>query len=238
MRLGKMTLLAMSVMLVANTLSACNFLRTPYERQKIEENGGVAKKKSDEGADAGGSGKGEGGKEAAKKDQKKKEEKEKVSSTRAETKGERRERKKGQGVLYIAPKTLEDKTPHLSYEQKLSAAVSQLEGVGGATVLLDEEHRAYVAISSDAHAKRQNDDTATDENAKFNVKTVGEIPPTVQERIALKLRAMDGKIGRVNITNDPHHVDTLQRYAVKAAEGPPDGLNAQALAEHIQDIWR
>ena len=278
MRLGKMTLLALSMMLVASTLSACNFLRTPYERQKINENGGVAKKASDEGADHGGGGKGEGGKEAGIQEQKKKADKEKVLPSRAETKGERKERMKGQGVLYIAPKklgeqkepkkgqgvldigpkkqgeqkeskqgadvlgigpkTLVDKTPKLSYEQQLSAAVSQLEGVGGATVLLDDEHRAYVAISTDPNAQRKYDDKPIEENTEFKVKIEGDIPVAVQERIADKLRALDRQIGLVNITDDPHHVDTLQRYAVKAAEGKPDDLNAQALAEHIQDIWK
>ncbi|MGB8956010.1 MAG: hypothetical protein WCC10_11590 [Tumebacillaceae bacterium] len=295
MRLGKMTLLALSLMLVANTLSACNFLRTPYERQKINENGGVAKKKSDEGADTGGGGKGEGGKEAGIQEKKKKEEKEKFFPNRAETKGEQKERMKGQGVLFIVPKklgelkepkkgqgalgiapkkqgeqkdsktqgeqkepkkdeqkdsqkgagllgigakTLVDKTPKLSYEQQLSAAVSQLEGVGGATVLLDDEHRAYVAISSDPNAKRKYDDKPIEENTKYKVKTEGDIPATVQERIAVKLRAMDSQIGLVNITDDPHHADTLQRYAVKAAEGKADDVNAQALADHIQDIWK
>lgn len=244
MRLGKMMLLALSVVLVSNTLSACNFLRTPYERQKINENGGVAKKASDEGSDAGGGGKGEGGKGATggpkdgKAEIKKKEDREKASHDRAETKGERKERMKGQGVLYYAPKTLKDETPKLSYEPKLSAAVSQLEGVGGATVLLDDDHHAYVAISNDPQAKRKEEGAPAGVNTKYNVKTEGDIPATVQERIALKLRSIDAKIGRVNITDDPHHVDTVHRYAVKAADGSADDLNTQALAEHIEDIWK
>ena len=247
MRLGKCIALALTLLLMSNaTLSACNTLRTPYERQKIAENGGTAKKESDKGSDAGGGGEGEGGKGAGgekkgedeAKTQQKQADKEKVSPKRAETKGERRERKKGQGVLYLAPKTLEDQTPKLAYEQKLSSAVSQLAGVGGATVLLDEEHRAYVALSTEPDAKSNDDALPIEQNPQYNVKTEGDIPKDVQERIAVKLRQLDGQIGLVQITSDPHHADTIERYAQNEAQGANNDMNTQALTEHIQDIWK
>jgi hypothetical protein len=259
MRYRKLLALGLTLLVMSSQLSACNFLRTPYERQKIAENGGIAKKKEKDGEGAaegsGGEKEGEGQKKG--EDKKKKEDKEKVDPTRAETKGERRERLKGQGILYVMPKNVkeegsepgkldksdrllskaEEKEPHLLYNKWLSTEVSTLEGVATGTVLLDDHHQAYVGIVTSAAGVR-GDEAVQGFDKQQNVKTEGKISKALQAKVASTLRKSDPLIGTVHITSDPEHVQSLQRYAARYEKGATEDLHSQALAEHIEDIWK
>jgi hypothetical protein len=111
MRASKWIALALAAALSSSALTGCNVLRTPYERQKIQEKGGSVKKKEETGASEIGGGGGEGGdnkgggkqKEDPKVAQEKKEGQKTVRKGRAESLGEKKEREKGQGLIYLLP---------------------------------------------------------------------------------------------------------------------------------------
>lgn len=325
MRARRAWVLALTLVLLSGSVSACNFLRTPYERQKISEKEGQAKQGSDKGGDAEASGgkekegeQKEGGGEQSGDDKKagggaktagggggegkQDKSKQQVDPKRAETYAEREERLKGQGVLYVLPglnlaknidpsskkgeqktqqaeegkaggkaggksegkaagksegkgkqggastqgetatppvQDVEDKTPHLLYSQTLSTEVAKVEGVVGGIVLLDDHHRAYVAVNSEAGSEKEKEgDKKIRENKKLSVKTEGKVPPPMSEAIAKTLRKADPLVADVNITSDPGHVKSFQRYATQISTGEVSQLNTQALAEHIEDIWK
>ncbi|ASS76308.1 hypothetical protein CIG75_16045 [Tumebacillus algifaecis] len=281
MRLSKWVALALSIAVSTTSLSACGMLRTPYERQKIQEMGGSVKKKNEAeaaGADSGGgSAGGEGGgkeKKESPKILKEKKEGEKKPG-QAESVGQRKERQKGQGLIYILPheakqqirsdleqakqagmrkseqpkvqsqaqpqaKTAQkskEQAPQLHEQAEMSAAVSKLEGVDKATVLVDAKHHAYVALSEDQKVKAKMVKAPHEANKKLNVKTEGDIPQPVQERIAAKLRALDPKIKTVHITNHVEHVQSFQHYADELTKGKIEP-STHALDDHLQDIWK
>ncbi|MFD2171704.1 hypothetical protein [Tumebacillus lipolyticus] len=271
--------LALTVALLSGATTACSILRTPYERQKIQEKGGSLKKKAAAEAEKEKeSGKG-GGKQAGKPIEnmmiarEKKEGEQKIHPGRAESKGEKKERVKGQGLIYILPKATKEKiqadirkaqragqrnrpvqevqqgakiaaekgrqaeiVPQLRYSPELSAAVSQLEGVASATVLVDAKNKAFVAL----HGQKK---TASGDKQEqkavegLQVKVEGEIPQAMPERIAKKLHALDANIEVVHITANTEHVKSFQRYSGQAKKGEVNE-GVHALADHIQDIWK
>ncbi|KEO82152.1 hypothetical protein [Tumebacillus flagellatus] len=237
--------LTLSALLVASTTSGCTVLRTPYEKQKIAENGGQVKKKQEgQGSDqaSGGEdkkqsgGKGGGGATTQSKEEKKDEKKEEKKEDKKEDKVQTLERKPNDPLAILQEKN-EEKNPHLLYSQTLSSQISQLEGVVGSTVLLDEEHNAYVAIYTGDKQKYDRDAPKTN-NEKMRVKTEGDIPQKQQAAISKKLRQLDPLVGTVYITDNPAHAESFNRYANQIAKGGAGTLNTQALAEHIQDIWK
>ncbi|TCP55571.1 hypothetical protein EV586_103224 [Tumebacillus sp. BK434] len=272
MRASKWVALTLAMALASTATTACGILRTPYERQKIQENGGTAKKPNKEqAADAGGGG-GEGGGGGAKTAGKKKEDpqiaKEKKEGEKkageSESLGQRKERLKGQGLLYVLPGAkdrLEGLRPgvkkeaerakvkgeaeaekpakavQLRHSGNMSAEVSKLEGVVEAIVLVDEKGHAFVALNEDRKVKAKMVKAPREANERIDVKTEGDIPQPIQERIAAKIRAMDKNIGTVHITNSADHVKKFQRYAGQAVKGDLDET-AHAAADHITDIWK
>jgi hypothetical protein len=272
MRAKKGIALGLVLLLAAGSATACTSLRTPYERTKMAENGGAVKKQDEGGGDKkkGGQGGGEGGKgsdagasSAPKEDKvgqaKAAEAKKKPSQPgRAETVGEKEERLKGQGLLYLGNQKLGIEQPgrtkpqemkkadeskptegaDLAYHKKMSVEVAKLEGVDSATVLLDTKHNAYVALTAaDTEAPKGDDQPAVKSNDKLKVKTEGNVSQSVQEKIAEKLRSMDSEVGTVNITANPNHVKSFQRYTTDLQNGET-GIKTQALSDHIQDIWK
>ncbi|HEU4962774.1 MAG TPA: YhcN/YlaJ family sporulation lipoprotein [Bacilli bacterium] len=132
MRAAKWIALSLSVLFVTNTMTACSVLRTPFERQKIAENGGTAKKKNEAEASSvgGGGGDQEGSKQggqaktAAKKDPKQqmadreKAEGSKIPDKRAsESLGQKKEREQGQGLFYVVPRMLDDTRDDAYYDE-------------------------------------------------------------------------------------------------------------------------
>jgi hypothetical protein len=223
MRARKGIVFGLALLLAAGSATACSSLRTPYEREKMAESGGKAKKAKQQTSTPG----------------------------RAETVGEKEEREKGQGLLYMAnrqmakmesqeegkpAKVLEEDPLHLLYNVEMSSEVAKLEGVESATVLLDDEHNAYVALEGGMKAK-SDEKSAVQNNDKLNVKTEGEIPKTLQEKIASKIRDIDPLVKTVHITSDPGHVNSFRRYATQLSKGETVNMNTHALAERIQDIW-
>lgn len=276
MRASKWVAMTLAIALASTATSACGILRTPYERQKIQENGGTAKKPNEEqSANAGGGGEGEGGGGGAKTAGKKKEDpqiaKEKKEGEKkkyqSESTGQRKEREKGQGLLYVLPgakqrleglragvkgnagqakekikdetETTEkpDKEVQLRHSGPMSAEVSKLEGVVEAIVLLDEKGNAFVALNEDQKVKAKMVKAPREANERIDVKTEGDIPQPIQERIAAKLRAMNENVGTVHITNSAEHVKKFQRYAGQVVKGDIDET-AHAAADHITDIWK
>lgn len=217
--------------LCTGTASGCTILRTPYEKQKIAENGGQVKKKNEgQGSDqsSGGENKKESGGKGGGGAEVKQKQKERVESEST--------KKRNEQLSALQEKT-EDQNPHLLYSKTLSSQVSQLEGVEGGTVLFDEEHNAYVAIYSGDKPKRSGE-MPKGSNDLLRVKTEGNIPAKLQEQIAKKLRVLDPLVGTVYLTDNPEHAQSFQRYANQIAKGGAGTMNTQALAEHIQDIWK
>ncbi|MCX7569897.1 YhcN/YlaJ family sporulation lipoprotein [Tumebacillus sp. DT12] len=293
MRAMKTIALGLAVVMLSATLSGCGVMRTPYERAKIQEQGGTAKKK-EEGGEAKG---GEGGKGSdvtsasagpkQKAEAKKKAEDKKPSTPgRAETMAEKRERVKGQGLIYVLPdmrpepnvagtaedkpkalpkpksnykaesqnklkpgpsetltakdkpeKILADQKPHLLYNAYISGEVSKVEGVESSTVLIDDEHNAYVSLSTGNEKKSESGEKPpVKKNESLKVRSEGEIQEDLQEKVATKVRSLDPLVETVHITNNPEHVKSFSRYATQITKGDIN-LNTHALAEHIQDIW-
>ncbi|ARU61747.1 hypothetical protein CBW65_12465 [Tumebacillus avium] len=274
MRASKWVAMTLAIALASTATSACGIMRTPYERQKIQENGGTAKKPNEEQSANAGGGQGEGGGEQAAGKKKKedpqiaKEKKEgQKQKFESESPGQRKERLKGQGLLYVLPgakERLEGLRPgakkdaeqakakvkgetekaeqpkqevQLRHSGPLSAEVSKLEGVVEAIVLVDEKGNAFVALNEDQQVKAKMVKAPREANERIDVKTEGDIPQPIQERIASKLRAMNENIGTVHITNSPEHVKKFQRYAGKVVKGDIDET-AHAAADHITDIWK
>ncbi|MBL0386610.1 YhcN/YlaJ family sporulation lipoprotein [Tumebacillus sp. ITR2] len=229
--------LTLAALLVAGTTSGCTVLRTPYEKQKIAENGGQVKKKQEgQGSDqsSGGEdkkqsgGKGEsGGDTATTQSKQEKKDKAKIESTP----------RKQNDPLAILQEKNDDKNPHLLYSQTLSSEVSQLEGIVSSTVLLDEEHNAYVAIYT-GEKQKYDRDAPKETNEKLRVQTEGDITKKKQESISKSLRKMDPLVNTVYITDNPSHAESFNRYANQISKGGAGSMNTQALAEHIQDIWK
>lgn len=221
MRASKWLAGTLAVFLLSGTLTGCTMLRTPYEQQKMKEEAGK-KKPAEEGEGGGEKKEAEGGdaaEMAGKPDEDKAKDKEKSNVT------ETRE----------LPRAMEEKYPRLLYNQQLSTVVSQVEGVTSATVLLDDEHKAFVSLTApDVKAEEME----VEENEKLHVKTEGEIPQKTQEKIAKSLRKSDPLIEEVYITNNPRHVENFNRYATRSLKGDVDDNRSKALAEHIQDIWK
>lgn len=235
MRASKWLATVLAVLVASSAVSGCTSLRTPYERQKMKEAGGETKKKKE----------GEGEKKKGEEEKKsgaaeisgkpEQDKEKKTKEGKAETKAQREERKKGQGILYVIPHKLQDTAPKLMYSKSLSEVVSQSEGVANGTVLLDEEHNAYVAISA---PNTKADEITVEENKALNVKTEGEIPKPLQEKVATNLRKADSLVDTVYITNNPRHAEDFNRYAEKAMKDDINDVRSKALAEHIQDIWK
>lgn len=234
--------LTLTAVLVASMTSGCTILRTPYEKAKIAENGGQVKKKQEgQGSDnssggenqqqSGGKGRGGGAKKAENKKKAEGKKKEKSQASTSST-----PRKQNDPLTILQEKT-DDKNPHLLYSQTMSTQVSQLEGVVGSTILLDEEHNAYVAIYTGEKQKHDRD-APKESNEKLKIKTEGDIPKKLQERIAKKIRSIDPLVGVVHITDNPSHAESFRRFATAITNGGAAKLNTQALAEHIEDIWK
>jgi len=242
MRASKWLAGTLAVFLLSGTMAGCTVMRTPYEQEKMKEMGG-AKKPAEEGGGGGGGekkqgGGGEGGgggemagapdQEKKKKDEKGKEEsgggggKKKDEEGKAETAGQDKAKtkdkggKQGRAYLYATPA---DESPRLLFNQQLSNQVSEVEGVASATVLLDEEHKAYVALAA---PDSKTGERSVEENKKLGVTTEGEIPKKTQEKIQKALSKSDPLIEEVYITNDPRHVENFNRYAVRSLKGDVD----------------
>ncbi|MGZ4134829.1 MAG: YhcN/YlaJ family sporulation lipoprotein [Tumebacillaceae bacterium] len=260
MRVLKSIGLGLAVLLLTQTFSACTMLRTPYEKAKINENGGTVEAPEDAaGSDRGG---GEEKKGGGGKQEKADPGKFKVEQNRAETYNQRRARDKQGGALYSSPysqdtermkaqKEQQKKKPkkskasaqsvqpatRLSYNKGLSNEVSKVDGVNYGTVLIDRKHNAYVALDSDTKPSTL-EGVATQVNKTLNIKAQGEVPADIQRKVAERLRAADDKIGTVFVTNDPSHVKTFDRYAQEMRNGTINQMSAEALTEHIEDIWK
>lgn len=136
MRASKWIALCLAVTVVSGVLPGCSVMRTPYERQKIAEQGGKAKKEQEPTEAGGGEGQEGGEKKGAgkasaagkKQDEKtqrmikrEKQESEKMPNPRmSENLGEKKERQKGQGLLYVVPRFVErtDETGHYDEPQR------------------------------------------------------------------------------------------------------------------------
>jgi hypothetical protein len=264
MRVSKSIGFCLAMLLLTQTISACTVLRTPYEKAKINENGGTVEAPEDK---EGGGDKGGGGKGGSKKQGKADPGKFKVQADRAETYNQKRTREKQGGALTSSPYSQDTErkkaqaeqqqgkakkqggkasqatvqgtqnTPRMAYCKGLSSQVSKIEGVDSGIVLLDRDHNAYVAVLSDTKTSTF-DGVATQVNQALNVKSQGEVPADTQRRIAERLRATDTQVGTVYITNDPSHVKTFQRYATESRTGKLSEMSAEALTEHIEDIWK
>jgi hypothetical protein len=233
--------LTLTAVLFAGTTSGCTVLRTPYEKAKIAENGGQVKKKQEgQGSDqssggedkkqSGGKGGGNGqGDESKQQDETRKKEESQAKTTA-------KPRPVNDPLTALQERT-DDKNAHLLYSKTMSSEVSQLEGVVSSTILLDEEHNAYVAIYT-GDKQKYDRDAPKETNEKLKVKTEGDISPKLQERISKKLRELDPLVGVVHITDNPAHAASFQRYALTITNGGAATLNTQALAEHIEDIWK
>jgi hypothetical protein len=135
-------------------------------------------------------------------------------------------------------KRLEDKKPHLLFNAFLSKEVSKVEGVDSSIVLIDDELNAFVALNpSDGKKADKGEKPPIQKNEILRVQSEGEIPVPLQEKVAAKVRGLNPLVKTVHITNNPEHVERIQRYAVLMQRGEPVDLHTQALAEHIQDIW-
>ncbi|PWK10246.1 YhcN/YlaJ family sporulation lipoprotein [Tumebacillus permanentifrigoris] len=227
--------LTLTAVLLAGLTSGCTVLRTPYEKAKIAENGGQVKKKQEgEGAGqaSGGENKEQSGGKGGGADQK--DEDKKKTESKANTKAT--PRPKNDPLTILQEKT-DDKNPHLMYSQTMSSEVSQLEGIVSSTILLDEEHNAYVAIYT-GEKQKYDRDAPKETNEKLKVKTEGDISSKLQGRISKKLRELDPLVDTVYITDNPAHAASFQRYALSITNGGAATMNTQALAEHIEDIWK
>jgi hypothetical protein len=229
MRASKWWAGALAVLLLSSTLTGCTMLRTPYELEKMKQASGGKKPTAGGGEEK----KGGGG------DQKSGEGPASIAAKPEEDKGKKKKagegEKKGGGIVYTIPRHMEEKSPRLLYNQSLSTDVSMVQGVGNATVLLDDDHNAYVAIAA---PDAKSDEVKKNEDKKMHVKTEGDISEKVQAEIAKTLRKSDPLVSNVYLTNDPEHVRNFDRYATRSLKGNVDDMQSKALAEHIQDIWK
>jgi len=143
---------------------------------------------------------------------------------------------KGDDPLQQMKAQQEDKNVRLQYNRALSSAVAKIEGIDGAIVLLDDQHQAYVALS--AGESGANKEKTVQENKKLNVKSEGEVPTAMQEKVTKTLRTTDPLVSTVHLTNDPEHLKSFLRYATQLQNGETSGMSTQALADHIEDIWK